>query len=472
MNTQLYLKCRVCGDNKAGRHYGTIACSGCKGFFRRSVWEQREYECRYRNRCRACRLAKCIEVGMDMRAVQSERDTRKKVRPSVHTSPPHSWSTPSKSTSNAPPQSAALSPFQAGGAVNRAFAGTLSAVPTERIVVTASCAHPHLSVSKKAPVETTTTEFCPVVAHLMQLEAKCDSLVNPTCEFDEKFHKLCRVDVNIETAFRQPGIVAKRTPPRWLALDRLTTLEDVQIAWCRSFVLCVDWATLLKDYTDLSTPDQYVLLRNRIVSVNWLVHTYKTYQSGVDGVALVNGSYYPRDKQLQAMLHPGCNQYFQNIAEHLMCDLVFPMRELKMDEGEFCILKALILFTEDMRLSEVGRSHVKRVREKYIDSLHIHVSSQHQSFPQIQTVRRISRLLMLLPSITLLSQQEDDTVQFLALFNIANLNGLPYELHSHHSMSLQSEDADPKKLQLSLLDHSSPSSDLPSTIMSSVSMLC
>ncbi|GMT02603.1 hypothetical protein PENTCL1PPCAC_24777, partial [Pristionchus entomophagus] len=75
------LKCAVCGDTALCKHYGAVACSGCKGFFRRTVWKQRTYKCPGENdctinadvrSCRACRYAQCIRVRMNPRAVQGD----------------------------------------------------------------------------------------------------------------------------------------------------------------------------------------------------------------------------------------------------------------------------------------------------------------------------------------------------------------------------------------------------------------
>uniref|UniRef100_I3M5R7 Nuclear receptor subfamily 2 group C member 2 n=1 Tax=Ictidomys tridecemlineatus TaxID=43179 RepID=I3M5R7_ICTTR len=65
------------------RHYGAVSCEGCKGFFKRSVRKSLTYSCRssqdcvinkhHRNRCQFCRLKKCLEMGMKMESVQSER---------------------------------------------------------------------------------------------------------------------------------------------------------------------------------------------------------------------------------------------------------------------------------------------------------------------------------------------------------------------------------------------------------------
>ncbi|XP_062315094.1 nuclear receptor subfamily 2 group C member 2 isoform X1 [Osmerus eperlanus] len=75
--------CVVCGDKASGRHYGAVSCEGCKGFFKRSVRKNLTYSCRsnqdciinkhHRNRCQFCRLRKCLEMGMKMDSVQSER---------------------------------------------------------------------------------------------------------------------------------------------------------------------------------------------------------------------------------------------------------------------------------------------------------------------------------------------------------------------------------------------------------------
>ncbi|XP_043230610.1 nuclear receptor subfamily 2 group E member 1-like isoform X1 [Amphibalanus amphitrite] len=82
------IPCKVCQDHSSGKHYGIFACDGCAGFFKRSIRRNRQYVCKakeaggclvdktHRNQCRACRLSRCIQAGMNRDAVQHERGPR------------------------------------------------------------------------------------------------------------------------------------------------------------------------------------------------------------------------------------------------------------------------------------------------------------------------------------------------------------------------------------------------------------
>ncbi|XP_030329831.1 nuclear receptor subfamily 1 group I member 3 isoform X2 [Strigops habroptila] len=66
--------CAVCGDRATGYHFHVMTCEGCKGFFRRSINKGVRFTCPFarscpvtkskRRQCQACRLQKCLDVGM------------------------------------------------------------------------------------------------------------------------------------------------------------------------------------------------------------------------------------------------------------------------------------------------------------------------------------------------------------------------------------------------------------------------
>ncbi|XP_063931049.1 knirps-related protein-like [Zophobas morio] len=67
--------CKVCGEPAAGFHFGAFTCEGCKSFFGRSYNNlssisecKNNGECvinkKNRTACKACRLRKCLMVGM------------------------------------------------------------------------------------------------------------------------------------------------------------------------------------------------------------------------------------------------------------------------------------------------------------------------------------------------------------------------------------------------------------------------
>ncbi|XP_018328203.1 nuclear hormone receptor FTZ-F1 beta [Agrilus planipennis] len=75
--------CPICGDKISGFHYGIFSCESCKGFFKRTVQNRKNYVClrgascpvtvTTRKKCPACRFDKCLQCGMKLEAIREDR---------------------------------------------------------------------------------------------------------------------------------------------------------------------------------------------------------------------------------------------------------------------------------------------------------------------------------------------------------------------------------------------------------------
>ena len=119
--------CRVCDEPAAGFHFGAFTCEGCKSFFGRTCNNQsviseckNNYRCvvdkKNRTSCKACRLRKCLMVGMSK---SGSRYGRRSNWFKIHclmqqkTSPSTSNTEPAPSLTSQPRMEATASPASA-----------------------------------------------------------------------------------------------------------------------------------------------------------------------------------------------------------------------------------------------------------------------------------------------------------------------------------------------------------------------
>ncbi|CAI2350503.1 unnamed protein product [Caenorhabditis sp. 36 PRJEB53466] len=387
-------RCLVCGDDKASRHYGTVACNGCKGFFRRSVWEKRTYFCvandtcevmqQFRNRCRACRFNKCIQVGMDTRAVQSEREIR---------SPGENGKKPKGSVK----QRKGSIPLSAGS----------------------------------GPSSSTTPdlEMPPIVKTLMDIQQRIEMTFCQ--EFDELiscFGTMCNIEITLQSAIENPEKVASRTKLTWGDTSRLANMHDLKVTWCRTFVWYHDYLSAFDELEKLSYVDRLVLFKLRFAPVSWMLYSWQAYRHNIDGVAFTNDAWYPNDPEKQRMLPKACNDYYSKIASTMAHEMVHVMKRIEMSEEEYSVMLAITAFRSDYRISAEGNKRLQSTGDMFTRALAEYCRSRDSS--ELKAMERLGTLMLMLTSIETLTRQEDDNVQYLAIFNMADLVGLPYEVHS------------------------------------------
>ncbi|TMS37595.1 hypothetical protein L596_004494 [Steinernema carpocapsae] len=415
--TSRQLLCDVCGDVAFGKHYGVNACNGCKGFFRRSIWSRRQYSCRFggdcavvkehRNVCRACRLKKCYTAGMNPDAVQNERDRNLKN---------------GEGPSNGSMQSARIR-----SSMKDNCSQTDTSLP-RNLPCSGSCVYIKQEMAPTPPEQDLPSPLSlgdDLYLQLYDLEKQIftnvdsDRPVSPPSE---------KVDLPFEYAFREPTLVCNRYKMSFNGSSILTPIEFID-GWRRHFIFFADWCQGLREFRALGDDDQLILAKRRLVHHGWLHHAYYSMLSEKRGICFANGSYHPhKDSMDFYKSDPIISQFYADSVSKMMDGLVAPMKKMSLDINEYCLLKTIAFFKEEIGLSVHGQQVIARTRERYMTTLFRYIKL-HKSATVHEAIQRVQEIMLLLSVVTSLHHLMNDTIEMNRLFNIIDFDTLIVDVH-------------------------------------------
>ncbi|KAL3084114.1 hypothetical protein niasHT_033218 [Heterodera trifolii] len=430
-------ECRVCGAEGATRHYGSVCCSGCKGFFRRSVRNQKVYRCPnagqcdinrlYRNCCRECRFRKCLRIGMDPNLVHG--DWGQNGTTTV------AFSLGQSSQSDALPK---MAKFRANCELSSfppAFGGPsaeTTLVQHHQLVNVRDLSSVALGFSNRGRFGPIGNDCVALSNYFLAVEKLCDLYVElpkpPSCADPRGISALYSLEVPVEVALKQPGKVSVRTPIDWSG-KHLIGNETLARSYCRVMVHYFDWVSYVPEMNEMTEEDKQTLTVKRAMRCVWLLCSFRSALLNIDGIAGCCERMFPYSPEQRERLDPELKRMFLDSATMAFTELVLPFRKLRLTESEYVILRALCLFSPVPRLTENGRETVERARDRYLNCLSELLRRSERGGGE-SALGRMSRLMTFLATVEQVAEMDDNAFAMLNVFNLAGMRGmLTYDMH-------------------------------------------